>query len=161
MSEEGQDLISSAIFRAFRDYKKIIESKSSFAMSSRSNKQLVSEDSANTVDSNTSDSFRAEKPVVSVQKPLPRVEFKVQIAASSKPISRGSHSFKGLTGICEYHVGDIYKYAVGSSPTFQEIIAYSKQIKEHFPDAFIIAVKDAGIIPLDQALQETQQKTSN
>jgi N-acetylmuramoyl-L-alanine amidase len=161
MSEEGQDLIASAIFRAFRDYKKIIESKSSFAMSSRSNKQLVSEDTANTIDSNTTDSFRAEKPVVSAQKPLPRVEFKVQIAASSKPISRGSHSFKGLTGICEYHVGDIYKYAVGSSPTFQEIIAYSKKIKERFPDAFIIAVRDTGIIPLDQALQETQQKTSN
>jgi N-acetylmuramoyl-L-alanine amidase len=161
MSEDGQDLIASAIFRAFRDYKKIIESKSSFAMSSRSNKQIVSEEPANTVDSNTTDSFRSVKPVASTQKPLPRVEFKVQIAASSNPISLSSRTFKGLTGICEYHVGDIYKYAVGSSPTFQEIIAYSKQVKERFPDAFIIAVKDSGIIPLDQALQETQQKTSN
>ncbi len=93
--------------------------------------------------------------------PLAKVEFKVQIAASSKPIPPNSHTFKGLNGVTEYHVGDIYKYAVGSSPTFPEIISYSKQVKERFPDAFIIAVKNTDIIPLDQALQETQQKNTN
>jgi N-acetylmuramoyl-L-alanine amidase len=85
----------------------------------------------------------------------------VQIAASSKPIPPNSHAFKGLSGVKEYHVGDIYKYAVGSSPTFPEIISYSKQVKERFPDAFIIAVKNLDIIPLDEALQETQQKNTN
>ena len=60
---------------------------------------------------------------------------------------------------------NMYKYAVGSSPTFQEAVTYSKQVKERFPDAFIIAVKDNKIIPLDQALKESAanqtQKTEN
>ena len=64
--------------------------------------------------------------------------------------------FKGLAGVAEYPVGNMFKYAVGSSPTFQEAITYSKQIKEKFPDAFIIAVKENKIIPLDQALKESQ-----
>ena len=55
---------------------------------------------------------------------------------------------KDLTDVSEYHVGNIYKYAVGSSQTFQEIITYSKQIKERFPDAFIIAVKKIKLYPL-------------
>ena len=160
MSEEGQNVISSAIFRAFRDYKKIIESKSSFALASRNTKPSDS-GSVFIKDSNATDSFPVESAPPATEKPLAKVEFKVQIAASSKPIPPNSHTFKGLNGVTEYHVGDIYKYAVGSSPTFPEIISYSKQVKERFPDAFIIAVKNRDIIPLDEALQESQQKNTN
>jgi len=161
MSEEGQNVISSAIFRAFRDYKKIIESKSSFALASRNSKQSDSMGSVFIKNSNATDSFPVESAPAAADIPLSKVEFKVQIAASSKPIPTNSHTFKGLNDVREYHVGDIYKYAVGSSQTFPEIISYSKQIKERFPDAFIIAVKNMNIIPLDQALQETQQKNTN
>jgi N-acetylmuramoyl-L-alanine amidase len=55
-------------------------------------------------------------------------------------------------------VGNIYKYAIGGSPTFQEIIPFSKKIKERFSDAFVIAVKDNKIIPLDQAMKEVNEK---
>lgn len=161
ISEEGQDFIASAVFRAFRDYRKIIETKSSFAIASRSGKTTGNEESGVTSDSNTISANQAEDQSVGGQEIPPQVEFKVQIAASTKPISPGSHIFKGLTGVSEYHVGDIYKYAIGNSSTFQDIIPYSKQIRERFPDAFIIAVRGSGIIPLDQALQETQHKSSN
>jgi len=154
MSEEGQDFIASAIFRAFRDYRKIIESRSSFTLASRSDRLPETADSG-MVTADLSGGQLQEN-LEPLQKPGPKVEFKIQIAASTKPISRDSHVFKGLTGVTEYRVGDIYKYAVGSSPTFQDIIPFSKQIRERFPDAFIIAVKESGLIPLDQALQETQ-----
>ncbi|MBN1145553.1 MAG: N-acetylmuramoyl-L-alanine amidase [Bacteroidales bacterium] len=154
MSEEGQDLIASAIFRAFRDYKEVTESRSSFLATHTENdvketdtlieKSLPVKDTA---------------PVITEVKPAALktalVEFKVQIAASSKPVSQGAREFKGLTGVKEYRMGNIYKYAIGSSATFQDIIPYSKQIKEKFPDAFIIAVKENKIIPLDQALKES------
>ncbi len=156
MSDEGQDLIAAAIYRAFRDYRKIIESRSSFALASRSDNLGSEADSGVTVVSEELSEGKVEEKPEQNQKPPSGVEFKVQIAASTKPISRGSHLFKGLTGVTEYHVGDIYKYAVGSSPTFQDIIPFSKQIRDRFPDAFIIAVKESGVIPLDQALQETQ-----
>jgi N-acetylmuramoyl-L-alanine amidase len=162
MSEEGQNVISSAIFRAFRDYKKIIESKSSFALASRNNKPSDSVGTVFIKESNAIDSFPVESAPPTDDVPLTKIEFKVQIAASSKPIPPNSHTFKGLSGVTEYHVGDIYKYAVGGSSTFPEIISYSKQVKERFPDAFIIAVRNSSdIIPLDKALQETQQKNNN
>jgi len=156
MSDEGQDYIASAIYRAFRNYKNLIETKTSFAMASRIEK-LPSDTDALKVKTDTNTGpipeIADETPVSS---DTPLVEFKIQIAASLKPIAPGAHMFKGLAGVAEYPVGNMFKYAVGSSPTFQEAITYSKQIKEKFPDAFIIAVKENKIIPLDQALKESQ-----
>ncbi len=156
MSEQGQDYIASAIYRAFKSYKNLIETKTSFAIASRledlpSDTDLV--DNKPVVKADTQ-LLNAEK----VQSPLiPPVEFKIQITVSTKPIASGSYLFKGLTGISEYHIDNKYKYAVGSSRTFQDALTYSKEVKEKFPDAFIIAVKDNKIIPLDQALKESQQ----
>jgi N-acetylmuramoyl-L-alanine amidase len=156
MSEEGRDYISSAVFRAFREYKQIVESGTSF-------QTLYDDSMSNTVDSMTDQQIPEidsllkaldDKPVIPVMSP---VEFKVQIAASSKPMAKNAREFKGLSGVSEYRMGNFYKYAVGSSPTFQEIIPYSRKIKERFPDAFVIAVKDNKIIPLDQAIKETMK----
>jgi N-acetylmuramoyl-L-alanine amidase len=161
MSDQGQDYIASAIFRAFRDYKSIIESRNSFTMASRTEKLSTDADSMPESQETGDDSLEKASENVTVTVVLPKVEFKVQVAASSKPIAPGALVFKGLSGIAEYHVGKMYKYAVGSSPTFQEIIPLSKQIKELFPDAFVIAVKENKIIPLDQALKESQLTTNN
>lgn len=154
MSETGQDYLASAIFRAFRDYKEIVESRRSFtAMHSEQGQgkpDTVKEDHT------VNETPQVKPPVQASPAPaLSKVEFKVQIAASSRKIGTQAREFKGLPEVCEYQVGNLYKYAVGKSPTFQEIIPFSKQIKEKFPDAFVIAVKDNKIIPLDQALKET------
>jgi len=157
MSEQGQDYIASAIFRAFKDYKRIAESKTSFAVAARGSRP---ENDSNNGGA-TSGTVTEPAPPAPVKKTSPMVEFKVQIVASSKPISLDSRVFKGLDGVREYKFGKIYKYAVGGTNTFPDIITFSKKIKEKFPDAFIIAVKDSVVIPLDQALQESQQKNSN
>jgi N-acetylmuramoyl-L-alanine amidase len=161
MSEEGQDYLASAIFRAFRNYKSLIETKTSFALASKAEKLPDESDSVQDHSTVTADPVPASSDNSPVAAYMPLVEFKVQISASSKPIPPGAHVFKGLTGVSEYRVGNIYKYAVGSSRTFQEAITYSKQIKERFPDAFIIAVKEDKVIPLDQALKESQQYNPN
>ncbi len=154
ITDEGQDYLASAIFRAFRDYKEITESRNSF-LATHKEKEQKETDTLSEKPLPVQDTA----PIIAVVKPVAlktaRVEFKVQIAASSKPVSPGAREFKGLTGVKEYRVGNIYKYAIGSSATFQDIIPYSKSIKERFPDAFIIAVKEDKIIPLDQALKES------
>jgi N-acetylmuramoyl-L-alanine amidase len=163
MSEQGQDYLASAIYRAFKSYKNIIESKNSFAIASKNGKALPTTDSIKEEkESNKpTDSITEKTPQEAIVPASSSVRFKVQIAASSKQIAIKSNTFKGLNDVTEYHVGNIYKYAVGGMQTFQEIIPYSRQIKERFPDAFIIAVKDDKIIPLDQALKETQNMSSN
>jgi N-acetylmuramoyl-L-alanine amidase len=155
MSEQGQDYIASAIYRAFKSYKNLIETKTSFAIASRledlpSDTDLISDKPQVRADTQLLNAEKVQPP------PVPPVEYKIQITVSSRPIKSESSLFKGLTGITEYHIDNKYKYAVGSSRTFQDAITYSKQVKEKFPDAFIIAVKENKIIPLDQALKESQ-----
>jgi len=155
MSEQGQDYIASAIFRAFKSYKNLIETKTSFAIASRledvpSDTDLLADKPQVRADSQLLNAEKVQPP------PVPPVEYKIQITVSSKPIKSDSPLFKGLTGISEYHIDNKYKYAIGNSRTFQDALAFSKQVKEKFPDAFIIAVKENKIIPLDQALKESQ-----
>jgi N-acetylmuramoyl-L-alanine amidase len=145
MSEEGQDYLASAIYRAFRNYKDIIESRNTY-LAAKADSITAEPDSTKDNDI-IADNTDAVVPS--------QVEFKVQIAASSKKIPSGARELKGLNGVSEYKVGNLYKYAVGNYQTFKEVIDYSRQIKERFPDAFIIAVKDNKIIPLDQALKES------
>ncbi|HLO57199.1 MAG TPA: N-acetylmuramoyl-L-alanine amidase [Bacteroidales bacterium] len=155
MSKQGQDYLASAIYRAFRDYKDIVDSKSTLT-ASLGNRHVVITDS-NSLDPTDTSSGVDPDPVAPdnrFETKKPDIQFKVQIAASLKPITQGSHLFKGMKDVSQYRVGNYYKYAVGSSSTFKDIIPYSKTVKEKFPDAFIIAVKNDTIIPLDRALKE-------
>jgi N-acetylmuramoyl-L-alanine amidase len=160
ITKQGQDYIASAIFRAFREYKNLSESNASFAgvlKGQQNDPDSGSQDSNQNIKPDSSKVVTGEDSVFS---PLPAVEFKVQIAASNKPIAAKASIFEGLANVSEYHIDNLYKYAVGSSASFQDILAYSRQVKERFPDAFIIAVKNNRIIPLDQALKETQMINS-
>jgi N-acetylmuramoyl-L-alanine amidase len=161
-SEEGQDLIASAIYRAFRDYKNILETKTSLTMGSRLENRYTGIDTADRHEPVAQKNDKPEeKEIPAAVIPASPVVFKVQISASLKPFAEGAREFKGLTNVSEYRVGNLYKYAVGSSSSFQEILRYSKQVKEKIPDAFIIAVKEGKIIPLEQALKEAQPQTTN
>ncbi|MBN2480970.1 MAG: N-acetylmuramoyl-L-alanine amidase [Bacteroidales bacterium] len=190
ITERGQDLIASAIFRAFRDYKDVVESKSYFAATSKTMDLSLSSET-NTTEPPASDEQQNDEvkdsevtrsgvtiddSIVSGSKvsgdspagdmiadgagaggSLRSIEFKVQVTASSKSIPLNAPLFEGLEKVSEFKVDGLFKYAVGSSPTFEEIMTYSGKVRERFPDAFIIGIKDGTIIPLNEALAESQQ----
>lgn len=168
-TEEGQDYIASAIFRAFRNYKQFIETRTVFAHANSDTSTIVMkevkvnpdshentaifEDTDTTVES---DFFESEDETFAREKSAKNlIEFKVQIAVSSNPIPLDSEFFKELGDIREYKQNNLYKYAVGSEKSYNEISEYSKWVKNLFPDAFIIAVKNETIISMEQALKET------
>ncbi len=168
--DEGQDYIASAIFRAFREYKLAIESRTAYAHVSADTTAAMTEElradaglptgediddiSASPEDKDTDN--RLEDDTVAGNKfNENQIEFKVQIAVSSNPIPVDSEFFKGLSGITQYKLNNLYKYAVGSKKSYNEITEYSKWVKNRFPDAFIIAVKNGKIISMEQALKET------
>lgn len=156
ISDYGQDIIASAIFRAFRDYKNIVESKSNLiATSGNTLPEVTGTPSEAITFSGTGSPSKSSTLVEAAGSP---VEFKVQITASKKKIPSDSPMFAGLPSVTEYETGGMYKYAVESAYSFDEIMNRSSKIKERFPDAFIIGVKDGKIIPLNQALQETSIK---
>jgi N-acetylmuramoyl-L-alanine amidase len=149
-SDDGQDYIASAIFRAFKDYKLYIESHSAPVYTSLP-----------AIDTNPVEITTIKNEIPEVQKNTPvqkgEIEFKVQISASSRPIPLNSAVFKDLSDLQEYEVNGNYKYLTGSKKTYNEIVEYSKKIKNRFPDAFVVALKDGKIISMEQALRETKK----
>lgn len=140
-SDNGQDLIASAIFRAFRSYKEAIEKNSNF------------------------ESFIRESEEVQVENmtdPVPLTEytydnslyFKVQVVVSKNEIPLNDPYFKSYDNVERYKSGNWYKYAVGKSADYKDIINYCSEVKKDFPDAFVIAVKNGEIIKLKDALEE-------
>lgn len=169
ISEEGQDYIASAIFRAFRDYKADIESRSvSGTQATEAGKEGSGEPvtGSNTSIGSTlpehlpvqsSSPETAIGPAETPEKTLwdgQEIYFKVQIASSSSSRSLDAEEFSAFSEPEEFRVDSTFKYAVGHKENYNEIVEYSKWVKNRYPDAFIIAVRNGNIIPLNEALNE-------
>lgn len=131
MSEEGQSLIASAIYRAFKDYKSSIENRSNFE--------------------STLQNARQEKDSASTDASL-KVFFMVQITSSNKPVPLNSQLFEGLEPVSEFRTDGFFKYATGENLTYSQAAELRNRIKNRFRDAFIIAVRDGEIIPMKDAI---------
>ena len=152
INEKNHDYLASAIFRAFRSYKEHVESRSTFTAESSFNQSLMeTSDSSNQeivaqwsqVEDQSSKSNNND------------IKFKVQITASSKPIPTNSSFFKNLEGIEEIESGNIYKYLVGNKVDYNQTVEYLKQVRELFPDAFIVAYMNGNQISVDEARKIT------
>ncbi len=138
-SKEGQDYLASSIFRACRDYLNSIDSKSgiSYEQNKSSNQQA---DTSTAVISQTNE-----------------IVFMVQITTTTTKTEIKPENFKGLKDITEINALDRFKYAAGSFTDYSDAVQYRKKIEEVYPDAFVIAVKDNKILPLQQALEQKKQ----
>ncbi len=161
MSNQGQDYLASAIYRAFKSYKNTIEKKSSFVASAEENstsspsvKETTIENKKVKTDTNDNkhpreivkkQSSSTKQKEASIKKsynnPI-EVKFAIQIASSSKPIPLDSDYFKGLQNIREYSYPQGYKYTIGQSDDYEGIVSIRNYIEDYFPDAFIVAVKN-------------------
>ncbi|HBE39930.1 MAG TPA: N-acetylmuramoyl-L-alanine amidase [Bacteroidales bacterium] len=140
-SEQGQDYLASAIFRACRDYINDIDNMSNFRV----------------VDKET-----GKKEISVIEEPGNKdnngIVFMVQVASASARAEIKSENFKGLTDIVEIYAQERYKYATGKFSEYAEAVKYRREIEEIYPDAFVIAIKDNKILPLQQALDLKKKK---
>lgn len=140
-SDEGQEYLASAIFRACRDYINDIDNMSNFGV--------------------TDKEVSGEKIPVA-DKPVARADdgivFMVQVASASMRTEVSPDNFKGLSDIVEIHAQERYKYATGRFAEYADAVKYRRKIEEIYPDAFVIALKDNKILPLQQALDLKKKK---
>jgi N-acetylmuramoyl-L-alanine amidase len=139
-SNQGQDYIASAIFRACRDYMTEIDKKSGIS-AVRNQSSNPSGDNPTATTGNAGE-----------------VSYKVQIATSSAPKELKSENFTGLKDVTEIKDDDRYKYTTGNFKDYTEAVIYRKTIATIYPDAFVIAVKGNKIVPLQEALEQNEKK---
>jgi len=136
-SNEGQTYIASAIYRAFKEYKKWYDEVNK--------PEIASDQPTNPVENAINNNETSN------------IIFKIQVSSSSKHVPLDSPVFQGLNELQEIEYNGIYKYAIGNEIDFNNILKQRENIKSRFPDAFIIALKNGKIIPLNEALKEINQ----
>jgi len=135
VSKEGQDYIASAIYRATRDYINEIDKKTNISTSNE--KELAAEP----------DSSDADTSVV-----VDELKFMIQIATSAIKKNLIPENFKGIKDVVELSSPNLFRYATGSFSNYSLAVEYRKKLEVVFPDAFVIAVKNNKILPLQDAL---------
>lgn len=95
----------------------------------------------------------SQTPVAKPRHTNDTIVFKVQILTSSRQLHVNSSHFKGLKEIDSFKEDNIYKYTYGNTPDYKEAVKTKEEIKEKFPDAFIIAFRNDKKIPLGEALK--------
>jgi N-acetylmuramoyl-L-alanine amidase len=143
ISKEGQDYLASSIFRACKDYLNEIESRSGISLRKNQDSARMNNTVANPVSSRIPEASE--------------IFFKVQIASSTSKIEINQDNFKGVGNITEINAQNIFKYAAGNFADFASAVSYRNKIKSVYPDAFVIAVQDNKILPLQQALEQKRK----
>ncbi len=139
-SEQGRDYMASAIYRAFKEYKKSLEEIESTVGS-------ISES-------------EEEKPALPEELANTEVVFKVQLLTSSTPVEIKPENFEGLENVSEYRDNDMYKYLYGGSTTYEGAKNLQKAArKKGYKGAFVVAFdKDNNRIALEKAIKIAQAK---
>ena len=150
-SEQGQHILATSLYKAFKKYKFDIENRSMFVSNNHGHKDSAIASKSYFVN-DTIKKSEPSSPDTSDARPV--LEFLVQIASSKKSIGVRKENFKGLDHVEEIKVNDSYKYAVGRKTSYAEVYEYSKIVRNYFPDAFIIACRNGKIIPVREALKE-------
>lgn len=152
MSEEGQTYLASAIFRAIRDYKNRFEARSNVnvnGVDSGKGQPLTS------AGAQSEDKGKAESATTAtVQAPsTDKIEFRIQVAASTTRIKEGTGPYKLFREVWEYKEGNIYKYTTGYSTTYDQIAAQLPEVRKVVPDSFIIGFKNGEKVPVSSLRQ--------
>ena len=176
-TDNGQDIIASAIYRAFRNYKVDHEKKTA------ENKKTVETDNSLELEKileNTQikeiaekkeektaivDSQPKEKPVIKTvnenktqSNDAENLVFRIQVIASKEPIPKNSKHLQGEKELEEFFINGYYKYMTGPISSYSQSQIIQKKLSSKFPGAFIIASFNGEKIPLKEAISLEKEK---
>ncbi len=136
-SKDGQVYMASAIYRAFKEYKREFE-KENDAYGYR--KEILNVNNSE-VNSELTE-VKSDVPVV----------FKVQFYTSPRKLPVSDSRFRNIENISTYEHNGLHKYTSGNFSTLTQAKAHQKNIRENgFPDAFIVAFNKNNRISISEA----------
>ena len=138
MSKYGQEIIASAIYRGFKEYKDEIDRRSNLSV-------VIDEETPESTEQSLDNQIIIEPD---------QVVFSIQVASSKNKIPTDPSSFKGYKGVRILSDGRWYKYLIGSDISYHTALEKCNEIKADYPDAFVVASKNDKLVPLKDALQE-------
>jgi len=162
-TDEGQAYLASAIYRAFKEYKAAVEGtqmpeppaeKPSAAKQGTSERQTQQEPKAaepKAAEQKAAEQKAAENTPQPEKDNDDKIYFRVQVKSSVDRISLSSTEFKGLRNIEEIKMDAVYKYTVGKTQDFGQILKIQSQTREKIKDAFVIATKGDKRMDLNEA----------
>jgi len=131
-STYGQEIIASAIYRAFKEYKNLVESKGSEAFINV----------AETITTGTSYSNNEVKKVINNynnNEIKDKIIYKVQVFASSSTEKLNDPLFKKIAPIEIDDEGNMKRFLSGQFVSYDEVQQYCSQLKaKGFKDAFVV-----------------------
>jgi N-acetylmuramoyl-L-alanine amidase len=162
-SKEGQDYLAASIYRACRDYLNEIDSKSSISWTKQQDqkheqkltpKQEPKPEEAK--DTALSQNLKQDTIIKDIAH-SDGIAFMVQVTSSITRTEIRPENFKGLKDIVEIAAPGRFKYVSGSFADYSSAVNYRNKVDTLYPDAFVIAVKDNKILPLQQALDQKRK----
>jgi N-acetylmuramoyl-L-alanine amidase len=166
-SEAGQDAIAHSIVDGIKKYKSDLQSNGVYDSDSaveEISEQIKTDDSSeiNEISHVDLEQVSENKKIKSTNsnsntiknRNFEGVIFKVQIASSINSMDTKAQNFKGLTGIERVKTGDHYKYYLGNTSNYDEILALKeKASKKGYSDCFIVAFKGKERVSVESVLK--------
>lgn len=144
MSNSGRSNIASAIFSAFKDYKKKIEEKSSFAIVTQNTVSQEKHKPEAAKNTTTEDNLTGSN--------QNKFYFSVQVAATSQPLDDSAPDLKNENNIFSTYSENIYRYYAGKFPTYEKALKEKQRLQSKFNGAFIVAFENDKLISVKKAL---------
>ncbi len=181
-SSRGIDLMARGIYEAFVEYKNIYDGKVTIPYRPSTKNQLPIENVLGRLSNNTktpAEQVEMPKRIKVVTQPhttqTPTVRsqrhrqerqpyldeasasiplFKIQIFAINRELSFDSELFKGYKNISFEVDGNLHKYMIGANEDYYEILRLKEELKQEFPEAFIVAFKNGQRMNTGEAVKE-------
>lgn len=149
-SKKGVAALSQSIYNAFVEYKKTQCITSTTLPKKKNEPSPVVREQIQS----SHDNCKQEKEMDQI---AGRPIFKVQILTSSTKLPAGSSKLKGME-VGFYMENGLYKYTIGDTEDYNEILRVKKRLGAKFKDAFIVAFREEQKINLQEAIREFNKK---
>ncbi len=167
-SAAGQQQIALSIFEAFRRFKNknsvTVQHNTPEVASDKANKPLVTPKQEVIQEKQMTESEKATDLIVLVKEtknenigdttlkqkaPENNIFFSVQIGANTSPVDPVASNFKGVKNVRREKTDKYYRYYVGNESSLEKATSVLQQIKQKFPQAFIVSFVDGKRVPIN------------